>query len=175
MDEAGGGRGRLRDVKDTNLDLILPEPIKQAIGWEWARDRRTGKAVAYVNPYLTYLSAQLAPPAMRQFVNLSDLGGGSIMELAMKQVLGIGDPDLDIRQSLEIQNAQDRAYLQDLKQRVRTLRRQGRLDSAEEARLDYIKVLQAVSEKRQRLSGVDLTPVKQEEEQSDVPAPLPER
>jgi hypothetical protein len=179
IDEAGGGRGRLRDVKDTNLDLVIPEPIKAAIGWEWARDRRTGKDIAFVNPYLAYTMAQISPPVLRQFVSLPDLSGGSIMELALKQSLGIGDPDLDIRQSLEIQNAQDRRYLRDLKERVRTLRRQGRLDSAEEARQDYIKILQAVSEKRavigQAMGRLGLPmeePILQEEE-SPIPTPTP--
>jgi hypothetical protein len=180
IDEAGGGRGRLRDVKDTNLDMVLPDSLKKAIGWEWATDRRTGKQVAYVNPYLAYSMAQLSPPVARQFINLPDLSGGSVMELAMKQVLGIGDPDLDIRQSLEIQNSQDRRYLQDLKQRVRTLRREGRMDSAEQARQDYIKILRAIMEKRiglgEVMEGLTSPPeesASQEEEESPTPTPPP--
>jgi hypothetical protein len=146
IQDARGGAGRLGKVKDTQLDVILPEPIKELIGWEWGVNRRTGEQVAYVNPYLAYTMAQLAPPVARQFIK--PLGDDeSIIERAMRMTLGIGEQTLDLKQSLEIQSLEDKRYIQELKSNIRIARRTGRLNSLAEAQEEYRKVLRAMGNK----------------------------
>jgi uncharacterized protein (DUF58 family) len=93
--------------------------------------------------------AQVAPPVARQFINLPDLNGGSILELALKQGLGIGDISVDPRQALAIENAKERAQLQELRSAITQARRQGRQSTAAEALEQYRRVLQQVGRRIQ--------------------------
>lgn len=148
IEAASGGAGRLGAIKDKQLDAVIPDAIKPMLGWEWGQDRRTGQQIAYVNPWLSYTTAQLAPPVARQFIK--PLGDDeSVLERAMRMTLGIGEQSLDIKQSLDIQNAEDKRYLQELRSKIRTAQRQGRQNSLAEAQEQYRTVLRALASRGQ--------------------------
>ncbi|HKX29349.1 MAG TPA: hypothetical protein VJ302_16755 [Blastocatellia bacterium] len=164
-----GGKGRLGSVKDTALDRVLPEAIKEMIGWEWGRDRKTGQPVAYVNPYFAYTLAQVAPPVARQF--FKPLGDSeSVVERAMKMLIGVGQPSIDLRESLDIQNTEDRRFIQEARQKVVAASRTGRLNSMEQALDDYRRILRTVGERRARIAqggpvrgrGIEVAPASAE-------------
>lgn len=148
-----GGAGKLGKIKDKALDQVIPEPIKQMIGWEWGKDRKTGEPVAYVNPYLAYTMAQLAPPVAQQF--FKPFGDDeSVIERAMRMTLGIGEKSLDIKQQREFQNAEDKRTLQEMRQKVVAAQRTGRKNSLEQALADYRQILQAVAERRRQAASI---------------------
>jgi hypothetical protein len=147
-----GGKGRLGAVKDKALDAVIPEPIKAMIGWEWGTDRRTGEQIAYVNPYLAYSMSQIAPPVANLFLKpLKD--SESVLDRSMRILTGVSEQQVDFRESLEMQNAEDRKFIQELRGKVVAAQRTGRTDSLTQALEDYRNVLRATAERRARTAS----------------------
>lgn len=162
--------GNLGDLKGSNADLIIsqviPEPVKDFIGWENRVNMRTGKVGTYVNPYLAYSMFSIVP-SLRQYIRPLD-SDKTALDGAMELFMGIVPVDVDLKEQKEWQALRGVSEAQKLQQEIRFAVLRGSENlyerSVKEYR-DYMATLQQDMKRKNAtvVRGQGITPLGTEE------------
>jgi hypothetical protein len=127
------------------INNILPEPIKELLGWEWVTDPKTGNNKAYVNPYLAYTSSQITPTFLRNVVQELK-PNESVFEKAYNILIGVGKEEtIDFKKQKTIENIERKNDLKELRDKMFSARRLGQKNTYAQALDDYRKLLRETS------------------------------
>lgn len=137
---------------DTKLNTILPQFVKDAIGWEIRKDPVGGKPKAYVNPYLAH-TVSSAIPGIKSYINLGD-GSKTPLERSMELIFGISKVKVDLKAQNQWDLFRDKKEIADLKSRIRQAQLKGSKNEFEQAFKEYNDFIRAISNKR-ALPGQD--------------------
>jgi hypothetical protein len=156
-DRALKNAGRLGRVSDETMSGILPDPIKELIGWEVHRD---GKV--YINPYLAYTNANVFP-----FLNrfIKNAGGGpgiagteTPLNMAMDLLLSVRTEILDPKEAASELRMFEDMELREIRKELKEARRKLQPESYEKVKEDYRELLRVISARRQARLGAGMTP-----------------
>jgi hypothetical protein len=145
--------GRLGRVSDETMSGVLPDPIKELIGWEVHRD---GKV--YINPYLAYTNA-IVFPFLNRFTK--NTGGGvagteNPLNQAMDLFMAVRTEVLDPKEAAsELKMFEDRE-LREIRKELKEARKNLQPESYEKVKDDYRELMRVISARRQARMGREL-------------------
>lgn len=170
-----GGRGRvfftqqtledaakLGDVNDATLFKVLPQPVKDAIGWEARVNEKTGRASVYVNPYLAHTVFNFIP-GLKTFIKPLD-AGKSALDNAMDIILGINVIKLDLKQQQQFQALSTKKEVDELKRKLRSAKIRGSksdFEEAQEALKDLVISVKESKELKDQVRGAGMSSINQ--------------
>lgn len=159
--------GKLGDINDSTLSAVLPDSMKDLIGWENRINPQTGKATVYVNPYLAHTSLSFVPGLKTWIVDPADQGL-SVLDRSMELLTGIKTNKVDLRESADIKALQNRKELNRLRSAMRGSRIKGSTSEYNKALKDYQELINAIQESNKaqgQIRGQGLSPTEVPKEQ----------
>lgn len=151
-DQAVEKAGRMGDI-DSNLGRVLPQPIKDMIGWEVRNDSQ-GNATVYINPYLAHASLS-AFPALKTFIKPFD-AETSLVDGLTEVLTGVSTVKVDLKRSMISQQVKARQEAKELMKRMRSAKVRGALNEFETAREQYTRLMESFKGVRQSQTAVAL-------------------
>lgn len=138
--------GKLGDLSN-GISTILPQVVKDSIGWEDRTNLRTGKTQTYINPYLAYYTFS-AIPALKQFVSVGD-ASKTPLDQAMSFITGIVPSGVDLKEAQQFQQLGEQRELNNLKANIKLGMIRGSKNEYEKAQREYKDYIQLMMTKRQ--------------------------
>jgi hypothetical protein len=143
--------GKLKGIDpDSRLHTVLPQWVKDSIGWEVRKDPVDGKPKTYVNMYLGHTMSNVIP-GLRAYINVGD-DTKSPLERTMETILGISKIKVDFKAQQEFDLLKQRKELNDIKTRIKTAQRKGSHNEFTKAQSDYTNFIKAI-DRKQSLPG----------------------
>lgn len=106
------------------IDAVLPQPVKDMIGWEVALDPVSGKRMTYVNPYLAHtMRGQF--PVVGEFVRLID-ARLTPTETALAIFGGVTTYKMDLREQASYKIMSKKREVNEQRIRIRRALKEGR-------------------------------------------------
>lgn len=146
-----------------SIGKIIPQSLKELMGWETATNKLTGKTTTYVNPFLSYYTMQFIP-ALRDVVkSQEDQEYDSLMgpaEAAMRIILESSNPvkskDVDIKE-MGIRSLLRRDKdLEEIKASMIRAKIEGRDSEFEKHKQDVLRYAKILSENQKIRSQFDI-------------------
>lgn len=161
--------GKLGDVNESTMSAVIPDDMKELMGWENRINPQTGKAAVYVNPYLAHTSLSVVPALRTWVLDLSDQGL-SPLERAMELLGGVKTNKIDLKESSELRTLSFKSELNRLKAKMKIANRKGSTSEYNKAYKDYQELMNAIQESNKvqgtiRGQGLNPTDVPQQEQQ----------
>lgn len=160
---------RLGDLS-SSISKILPDSVKDFIGWEDRVNMRTGKVSTYINPYFGY-SMLSAVPALKQFITPLDKSK-SILDAATEIITGVVPKNVDLKELKEWQAIGQASKIRELTAQIRTAKIRGADTEYERNLQDYREYLEVIKEGNKRkaesqVRGLGIAGQKVEQQQTE--------
>lgn len=139
--------GRLGNLPE-GIGRILPNSVKEFIGYENRVNLRSGKTSTYVNPYLAYYSFSLLP-ALKQYIQPFDKDR-SVVDSAMELITGIAPKNVDLKELREFQALGAKAKIDEYARQIRGAKIKGATTQYEQYLQEYREYLQVIREGNQK-------------------------
>lgn len=134
---------KLGNLKTTS-DLILPDFVKDAIGWEDRVNLRTGKTSTYINSYFGYFMASVVP-ALKQFINFGD-ENRSLLDKSIEVIVGVSPKGIDLKEMRQWQALSDTKRIREFVGSIRTAKIKGADTAYEESLAEYREFLETIKQ-----------------------------
>lgn len=143
--EEGGRIGNLQGgYADAIMSKVIPDPVKDFIGWENRVNQRTGKVNTYINPYLAHVSMAIFP-SMRQFINPLDVEKTPI-DKALELFIGAVTVKADLKEQKEWQEITDVGEAEKIRREIRRAMLIGSENEFEKSQRDYVDFIKTIEE-----------------------------
>lgn len=134
---------KLGNLKDS-VSLVLPDFVKDAIGWEDRVNLRTGKTSTYINSFLGYSMVNFVP-ALKQFINFGDTDK-SILDKSMELITGIVPRNIDLKELKQWQSISDTSKIRGFVSEIRMAKARGANTEYEKSLQEYRDFLNVIKD-----------------------------
>ena len=160
--------GKLGNVERT-LGMVMPEPIKDMIGWENRIDPQTGRETVYINPFLAHTAISFVPAVKDWVLDPLDQDK-TAFEKTMDFFLGITTQKVDLLESAQRKQIGWKAEINRLKGKIFSAQRRGSVSEAAKAEKELQDFLDVLSTSNTALDDIRGKGLSQQETQ-DIQLP----
>lgn len=171
---------RLGDINDSTLSIVIPDRMKELMGWDNRIHPITGKQTVYVTPWLAHTATSFVP-VLKQYVIDPSEEGNTPLENAMALILGTQKVKMDLKEQSEFKALSDRKDVKEMRAKIRTAYAQGSTKDFERYKKDLQDLIQAIQQRNSSLGeirgqGMNPTEAQKEIQTQDVQFPeLPQQ